>query len=593
MAGGGLEFDYVVAGAGSAGCALAARLAEDPSISVCLVEAGGKGRDLFIRMPAGNGFIFGNPKYDWGYESLPQAGLEGRRIYYPRGRALGGTSIMNGMIYMRGVPADYDRWRDSGLRGWGFADLLPYFRRAQGARDRDGAWHGIDGPLKTERSRNFGTLERAFIDAAVSAGHKPLDDFNAGERTGVARSDSTVYRGTRQSSAIAYLARPPANLAILTHRQVARILLDGRQAIGIETLAGEKIRARREVILCQGVFGTPQTLMLSGIGPGAQLAQQGIDTVIDLPAVGANLFDHLDVSMQYGSDRLDLSHARHQRLDRAAALMARWLVSGTGPGSGAFFSVVLFHALGDPELPEFEVFMTPMVVDENLTNGSDESTPLLQRLGRRLLVRGRKVARPGVQIDINLERPRSHGSLRLADRDPRTPPIIDPNFLADDHDLQELLQGVKAMREIMCRAPITQYLTGALGAWADIDNDDDIIAAIRATAYTGHHPSSTARMGGKGDAGAVLDDQLRVRGIDRLRVCDASAMPTQITGNPNATVIAMAEKAADMILQRPPLPPEDPRNFAQDASGGGIDPLAVEVFNGQTTTSTHNQDSSL
>ena len=553
------EYDYVIAGGGSAGCVLAARLAEDPSVRLCLVEAGGNGRNLFIRMPAGNGFIFGNPQLDWGFESLPQAALNGRRIYFPRGKALGGSSIMNGMIYMRGVAQDYDRWRDCGLRGWGFADLLPYFRRSQGAVNRSEPWHGVDGPLKTELSANFGALERAFIEAAIAAGHKPLNDFNGPDRTGVARSDSTVYKGVRQSSAIAYLAKSPANLSILTGRHIARVSFDGNRAVGLETVCGEMIRARREVVLCQGAFGSPQTLMLSGIGPADHLASHGLKPLVDLPGVGANLADHVDVSMQYGSERMDLSLARYQRLDRAAALMARWLLNGKGPGSGAFFSAVLFHAFEDPALPELEVFMTPMVVDENLTNGDDEKTPVLQRLGRKLLVRGRKLARPGVQIDINLERPRSLGSLRLASADPQAHPLIDPNYFADPQDLDEMLRGVKVMREVMSQPQIAQYMSGELGAWKDAKSDAQIIEAIRATAYTGHHPSSTARMGNKDDSSAVLDDQLRVRGVENLRVCDASAMPTQITGNPNATVIAMAEKAADMILQRQPLPAEDPR----------------------------------
>lgn len=554
------EFDYVIAGAGSAGCTLAARLAENPSLRVCLVEAGGRGRDLFIRMPAGNGFVFGNPRLDWGYESVPQAGLNGRRIYFPRGKGLGGSSIMNGMIYMRGVPADYDAWRDLGLTGWGFADLLPYFRRSQGASNRSDSWHGADGPLKTELSANFGTLERAFIDAAIAAGHRPLDDFNAAERTGVARTDSTVCRGVRQSSAIAYLAKPPANLTILTGRHIARLNLEGRRALGLETISGERIRARREVILCQGAFGTPQTLMLSGIGPADHLAAHGIKPAIDLAGVGENLADHVDVSMQYASERMDLSLARYQRLDRAAALMLRWLLNGSGPGGGAFFSAVLFHALDDPALPDLEVFMTPMVVDENLVNGADERAPLLQRLGRRLLVRGRKVAKPGVQIDINLERPRSLGSLRLASADPRDQPLIDPNFLSDPQDLDELRRGVLAMREVMAQPQIARYLSGELGAWKGANSNAEIVEAIRASAYTGHHPCSTARMGAADDPAAVVDPQLRVNGIENLRVCDAAAMPTQITGNLNATVIAMAEKAADMILERQPLPPEDPRN---------------------------------
>ena len=265
------EYDYVIAGGGSAGCTLAARLAEDPSVKVCLVEAGGNGRNLFIRMPAGNGFIFGNPKLDWGFESVPQAALNGRRIYFPRGKALGGSSIMNGMIYMRGVPHDYDGWRQSGLRGWGFADLLPYFRRAQGAVNRCDPWHGVDGPLKTGLSANFGTLERVYVEAAIAAGHKQLDDLNGPERTGVARTDSTVYGGVRQSSAIAYLDKPPVNLAILTGRHITRVSFDSRRAVGLETVSGEQIRARREVVLCHGAFGTPQTLMLSGIGPADRI----------------------------------------------------------------------------------------------------------------------------------------------------------------------------------------------------------------------------------------------------------------------------------------------------------------------------------
>ncbi|MFT5506529.1 MAG: choline dehydrogenase, partial [Gammaproteobacteria bacterium] len=496
-------------------------------------------------------------KLDWGFESVPQTELNGRQIYFPRGKALGGSSIMNGMIYMRGVPEDYDAWRDGGLDGWGFADLHPYFLRSQGSTNRGKPWHGVDGPLKTELSANWHRLEQAFMEAAVAAGHKSLGDFNGPERTGIGRTDSTVFRGVRQSSAIAYLSNPSKNLTILTGRHITRVIFEGYCAIGIETDSGEKIRAVREVVLCQGAFGTPQTLMLSGIGPADHLKAQGITALVDLAGVGENLADHVDVSMQYGSHRMDLSLARYQRLDKAVSLMARWLFNGSGPGGGAFFSAVLFHAFKDTALPELEIFMTPMTVDENLASGQQEKTPALQRLGRKLLVRGRKLARPGVQIDINLERPRSLGSVRLASADPYDQPLIDPNYCSDRKDLDELVCGVKMMREVMAQPPIAQYLTGELGAWENANSDAEIIKAIRATAYTGHHPSSTARMGtGKDD---VLDNQLRVRGVENLRVCDASAMPTQITGNPNATVIAMAEKAADMILQRAPMTPDDPR----------------------------------
>ena len=550
-------FDYVIAGGGSAGCTLAARLAEDPTVSVCLVEAGGNGRNLFIKMPAGNGFVFGNPKLDWGYQTVPQAGLNGRRIYFPRGKALGGSSIMNGMIYMRGVPADYDNWQASGLPGWGFADLLPYFKRSEGARDRCDAWHGIGGPLKTELSVNFGTLEQAFIESAIAAGHQKLDDFNGPRRTGVARTDSTVHKGIRQSSAMAYLNNPPKNLTILTNHHIGRVCFEGLRATGLETIHGELIRAEREVILCQGAFGTPQTLMLSGIGPADHLNQHGIKPVVDAPEVGKNLADHVDVSMQYGSDRMDLSLARFQRLDKAVGLMAQWLINGTGPGAGAFFSAVLFHAFDDPDLPELEVFMTPMTIEENMANGDRGKTPLLQRLGRKLLVRGRKVAQPGVQIDINQERPKSLGTVRLASSHPLDHPLIDPNYFANKADIDELSRGVKVMREVMSQPPIAKYVTGELGAWKNAKSDREIIEAIRETAFTGHHQCSTVRMGK--DTGAALDEALCVRGVEALRVCDASAMPTQITGNLNATVIMMAEKAADMILGRSPLPAEDPR----------------------------------
>ncbi len=551
-----MKFDYVIAGGGSAGCALAARLAEDPSVSVCIVEAGGKGKDLFIRMPAGNGFVFGNPKLDWGYHSEPQAGLNGRSIYFARGKALGGSSIVNGMIYMRGVAVDYEQWRQRGLTGWGYADVLPYFKRAEGSRDRRDGYHGADGPLKTEPSVNFGELDRAFIEAAKAAGHRELNDFNGPERTGVARTDSTVSKGIRQSAAIAYLAHKPRNLTILTHRQIAKIVMDGTRAVGVETLDGSVIRAEREVIVCQGAFGTPQLLMLSGIGPADHLLDHGIKPVIDAPDVGSNLADHVDVSIQYASDRLDLSYAKHQRLDRAALLMGRWLLNGSGPGGGALFSSVLFHALEDAALPELQVYMTPMIIDENIGDGDQDVAPLLQRLGRKLLVRGKKVAKPGIQIDINQERPKSLGTVRLRSSNPAEYPLIDPNYFSHPSDVAELVKGVHAMREVMAQREIAQYHQGEIGVWKDAKTDAEILHAIRETAYTGHHVCSTARMGT--DLNAVLDGELRVRGAQGLRVCDASAMPSQITGNLYATVVMMAEKAADMILQRPPLPPEHP-----------------------------------
>ena len=380
------HFDYIIAGGGSAGCALAARLSENSDNKVCLIEAGGNGRDLFIRMPAGNGFVFGNPKLDWGYQTIPQSALDDRTIYLPRGKSLGGSTIMNGMIYMRGVPEDYDQWRDSGLKGWGFADLLPYFKRSESAQQRKDEWHGQTGPLPTDLSLNYGVLEQAFVDAAIAAGHKSLDDFNGPVRTGVARTDSTVLNGIRQSSAIAYLQNPADNLTLKLNSQIHRVLFEGNRAIGVEMVNGEKVFADGEVVLCQGAFGTPQTLMLSGIGDADHLQRQGITPIIDQPEVGKNLADHLDVSMQYASDRMDLSLARYQRLDKAAGLMTRWLINGSGPGGGAFFSVVLFHALKNPALPEFEVFMTPMVIgrSKKAMSAATAVAPKVEQLSPRI-----------------------------------------------------------------------------------------------------------------------------------------------------------------------------------------------------------------
>jgi choline dehydrogenase len=553
-----MKFDYVIAGGGSAGCALAARLAENSKISICLIEAGGKGQDLFIKMPAGNGFVFGNPKLDWGYSTVPQKSLDNRSIYLARGKALGGSSIVNGMMYMRGVSADYDHWRQSGLPGWSYAELLPYFKRAEGAKHREGPYHGTSGPLKIEQSVNFGVLDKAFIKAAIASGHTQLNDFNADGRTGVGRSDSTVSRGVRQSSAIAYLKKRYRNLKVLTQRHISKIVFEQKRAIGIETTNGDFIIAKREVIVCQGAFGTPHLLMLSGLGPAEHLVSHGINPIVNLPGVGENLADHVDIPIQYASDRMDLSHAQFQRLDKAAGLMGRWLVNGSGPGGGALFSSMLFHAFDDPKQPELQVFMTPMIFDENFKDGQKEISPLLQRIGRRLLVRGRAIARPGIKIDINLERPKSLGTVRLANSDPLVSPLIDPNYLSDQQDIDHMVKGVRVMSEIMSRPEIAQYHQGSLGPWKNVTSDAEIISAIRATAYTGHHPACSVRMGTNNDNMAVLDNQLRVKGVEGLRVCDASAMPSQITGNLYATVIAIAEKAADMILGKKPLPAEYP-----------------------------------
>ena len=288
-------YDYVIAGAGSAGCALAARLCEERDVTVCLIEAGGNGNSLFVRMPAGNGFIFGNPRFDWGYESIPQAGLDSRTIYYPRGKGLGGTSLMNGLIYVRGNRIDFDRWRDKGIPGWGYADVLPYFKKSETAPHRDSEFHGQSGPLKISPAENYCTISRMYVEAAQQAGAPLNQDFNAASQIGVGRIDATVFNGQRQSTSATYLQSQPANLTILTGTQVTRVEFSGNKAAGLVTASSggiQTIHAAREVISCLGAFESPKLLMLSGIGPAEHLQSFGIKPRLDLRGVGESLLDH-------------------------------------------------------------------------------------------------------------------------------------------------------------------------------------------------------------------------------------------------------------------------------------------------------------
>ncbi len=532
MAASAVTFDYIVVGAGSAGCVLADRLTASGRHRVLLLEAGGHDRNIWIHIPLGYGKLFSNAKVNWLYSSEPEPELDGRRIVQPRGKVLGGSSSINGLLYVRGQPADFDHWRQLGNAGWSFEDVLPYFRRAEDQERGEDSLHGVGGPLAVSDVCEPHPLCEAFIAAAQQAGFPRNDDFNGPAQEGAGYFQLTARRGRRWSTAVGYLraARRRGNLTVVSNALTSRILFSGRRAVGVEYRRGDAThiaRADGEVIVAAGAFNSPQLLQLSGLGPAPLLKSLGIDVVADLPGVGAELQDHLQVRMQYRCTQPitmnDVVNSwRHRTGAGLRYLLFRKGLLAIGAGyAGGFFRTSPLAATPDVQV-HFIIF------------SADAVGAALHSF-------------PGFIASVCQLRPESRGFVRITSADPRQPPAIQPRYLSSRSDRDTIVAGMKLLRRIMNQPAMRRYIAEERAPDPRCTSDAELLAFARATGTTVFHPTSTCRMGP--DPAAVVDERLRVRGIERLRVVDGSVMPTVVSGNTNAAVVMIAEKGADMILQ--------------------------------------------
>jgi len=534
-------YDYVIVGAGSAGCVLASRLSEDPDVQVLLLEAGPPDTNENIHVPLGY-LKLGGTEVDWDYHSAPEHECDGRRIALPRGRVLGGSSSINAMVYIRGNPRDYDDW---GVAGWSWAELLPYFLKAEDNERGVSRWHGVGGPLPVSEQRSGNVISRAFVDAGVQAGLALNEDFNGPEQDGVGMYQLTQRGGMRASTAVAYLhpATERANLTVMPYMQVQRVLFEGTRAIGVQaSQLGQiqELRAEREVILCAGSYNSPQLLMLSGVGPAEHLALREVEVLLDQPAVGENLSDHAATQLVWTTPE-----AQSLLLALEPEALEEYEATRTGPfasnlaESGGFARVT-----PGISAPDIQFHVAPVhIVDEGM----------------------REPEGHGVWVSPCLLTPQSRGSVRLASSDPTAKPIVHNAFYSAGDDLERMLAGLRLTLDI-CAQPAMKPYCAEPFTTPDGDGDDALRAHIARTTLEIYHPVGTCRIGE--DAAAVVDDQLRVNGLQGLRVVDASVMPVVPRGNTNAPTIAIAERAADLIRHG--------RALAQPGAVGGADPAAPQ-----------------
>ncbi|SDT51112.1 choline dehydrogenase [Bradyrhizobium canariense] len=526
------EYDYVIIGAGSAGCVLANRLSADGKSSVLLLEAGPEDTNLWIHVPLGYGKLFKEKTVNWMYQTEPEPGLDGRTVFQPRGKVLGGSSSINGLLYVRGQHQDYDRWRQRGNAGWGYDDVLPYFKKAEDQQRGPSEFHGAGGPLPVSDWRHADPLSEAFVVAAAETGIPTNPDFNGATQEGAGFFQTTTQRGRRASTAFSYLrpARNRSNLHVETSAQAQRILFEGRRARAVEFRQGSTVktaRARKEILVSSGAYNSPQLLQLSGVGPAELLQKHGIGVVLDAPGVGNDLQDHMQVRIVMRcSQKITLNDIVNNPVRRVLA-GARYAAFRKGPltiaagTSGAFFKT-------NPRLatPDIQIHFLPFSTD---------------KMGEKLH------AFPGFTASVCQLRPESRGSLRIKSADPAVQPEIRINYLATEADRTANVEGLKILRKILHAPALKPYVVDEFDPGPKVSTDEELLSYCRQRGSTIYHPTSTCRMGN--DPLAVVDQRLRVRGIEGLRVVDGSIMPDLVSGNTNAPIIMIAEKASDMILE--------------------------------------------